>query len=272
MEQTVAGRHQHRHPRHRPRLGLDRRPDPRPGTGHRRRLGADLLREGEPGGLRRRPDRARRPRRGHRDHLRRGAGLPADRPRGADGLRPGDGRVRPAASPRTSTSSSTGSRTPATATPSATTAARAPPPRAGQVSGWIEDELLSNGVFQVACSVGRAVPADHPRRSPGSPAAPCPPAPTPTSRTRCSPARAGCASWRWSTPFRARPPWTALRELKAMVDRSPLRVSFPVEVRTAPGRRHRALHRLGPGQRVHRRPHVQGHAATRRTSPPPSGS
>ncbi|NEE14705.1 FAD-linked oxidoreductase, partial [Streptomyces sp. SID7499] len=35
----------------------------------------------------------------------------------------------------------------------------APP---GRVSSWIDDELLSNGVFQVACSLGRAVPATIP--------------------------------------------------------------------------------------------------------------
>ena len=75
---------------------------------------------------------------------------------------------------------------------------------------------------------------DHPGDRARSPAAPCPPGPTPTSRTRSSPRRAGCGSWRWSTRSRARPLVAALRELKAMVDRSPLRVSFPVEVRTAP--------------------------------------
>jgi L-gulono-1,4-lactone dehydrogenase len=32
----------------------------------------------------------------------------------------------------------------------------------GRVSGWVDDELLSNGIFQVACSVGRAVPATIP--------------------------------------------------------------------------------------------------------------
>ena len=40
MEQTVSGRDQHRHARHGPRLGLDRRPDQGPGAGHGRRLGA----------------------------------------------------------------------------------------------------------------------------------------------------------------------------------------------------------------------------------------
>ena len=45
-----------------------------------------------------------------------------------------------------------------------------------------------------------------------------------------------------------------------MVDRSTLRISFPVEVRIAAGRRHHAVHGLRPGQRVHRRPHLQGHA------------
>lgn len=71
----------------------------------------------------------------------------------------------------------------------------APP---GRLSGWIEDELLSNGVFQVACTVGRAAPAAIPA-SRRSPAARCRPVRTPTSPTRCSPRPVGCGSWRWST-------------------------------------------------------------------------
>lgn len=55
-----------------------------------------------------------------------------------------------------------------------------------------------------ARSAARSPPPS--RRSPSSPAGPCRRARTPTSRTRCSPARAGCGSWRWSTPCRARRP------------------------------------------------------------------
>lgn len=72
------------------------------------------------------------------------------------------------------------------------------------VKGWIEDEFLSNGVFQVANWVaGRRPPPS--RRSRRSPARRCPRGPTRTSPTRSSPRRAGCGSSRWSTPFRARP-------------------------------------------------------------------
>lgn len=74
----------------------------------------------------------------------------------------------------------------------------------GRLSGWFEDEFLSNGVFQAANTLGRAVPAPS-RPWPASPAAPSPPAPTRTSPTRSSPPRAASASWRWSTPCRARP-------------------------------------------------------------------
>ena len=163
MEQTVSGADQHRAP--------TARAATRPRSPRRSRalelVTADgsvltLLGRREPRRLRGGPDRPRRARRDHRDHLRRGAGLPAHRPRGADDLRPGHRRVRRSWSPRTSTSSSTGSRTPATATPSATTAAPGPAAPPGRVSGWIEDELLSNGLFQVACSLGRAVPAAIP--------------------------------------------------------------------------------------------------------------
>ena len=203
------------------------------------------------------PGRARRD---HRAHLRGGAGLPADRPRGADGLRPGDRPDSTSWSPRTSTSSSTGSRTPTTATPSATTAARAPPRRpAGQRLDRRRAAVQRRLPGRLLAGPGR------PRRpspaSPGSPAAPCRPVRTPTSRTRSSPARAGCGSWRWSTPLPREAAVEALRELKAMVERSRLRVSFPVEVRTAPADDIAAVHGLGPGHRVHRGAHVPGHAA-----------
>ena len=69
--------------------------------------------------------------------------------------------------------------------------------------------------------------------------------------TRCSPARAGCASPRWSTPSPARP-GRGPTEVRALVERHDWRIGFPVEVRVAPaddvwlstanGREHR-LHR-----------------------------
>lgn len=75
----------------------------------------------------------------------------------------------------------------------------APP---GPVSAWIEDELLSNGLFQAVNSLGRAVPATIP--SIARVASRALSARTYTDipyKVFTSPA--GCASWRWSTPSRA---------------------------------------------------------------------
>lgn len=106
----------------------------------------------------------------------------------------------------------------------------APP---GRVSGWVEDELLSNGVFQVACAVGRAVPAAIPGIAKLSSRALS--ARTYTDipyRVFTSPRRVRFVEMEYALPRDAA--IAALRELRAMLDRSPLRVSFPVEVRTAP--------------------------------------
>ncbi len=106
----------------------------------------------------------------------------------------------------------------------------APP---GRISGWIEDELLSNAVFQVACSVGRAVPAAIPSIARISSRALS--ARTYTDipyKVFTSPRRVRFVEMEYALPRSEAA--GALRELKAMVERSPLRVSFPVEVRTAP--------------------------------------
>ncbi|GGW50862.1 FAD-linked oxidoreductase [Streptomyces xantholiticus] len=106
----------------------------------------------------------------------------------------------------------------------------APP---GRVGGWIEDELLSNGAFQVACSLGRAVPAAIPAIARLSSRALS--ARTYTDipyKVFTSPRRVRFVEMEYALPRQAAV--AALREVKAMVERSPLRVSFPVEVRTAP--------------------------------------
>ncbi|MFJ5547333.1 D-arabinono-1,4-lactone oxidase [Streptomyces sp. NPDC093225] len=103
----------------------------------------------------------------------------------------------------------------------------------GAVSGWIEDELLSNGVFQAACSVGRAFPATIPGIARVASRALS--ARTYTDipyKVFTSPRRVRFVEMEYALPRAA--VVDALRELKAMVDRSDLRVSFPVEVRTAP--------------------------------------
>jgi FAD-linked oxidoreductase len=106
----------------------------------------------------------------------------------------------------------------------------APP---GRVSGWIDDELLSNGAFQVACSLGRAVPAAVPAIARLSSRALS--ARTYTDipyKVFTSPRRVRFVEMEYAVPRKAAV--TALRELRAMIERSPLRIGFPVEVRTAP--------------------------------------
>lgn len=103
----------------------------------------------------------------------------------------------------------------------------------GRISGWIEDELLSNGVFQLACSLGRAVPATIPTIAKISSRALS--ARTYTDipyKVFTSPRRVRFVEMEYALPREAAV--GALREVKAMIERSPLRVSFPVEVRTAP--------------------------------------
>ncbi len=99
--------------------------------------------------------------------------------------------------------------------------------------GWFEDEFLSNGVFQVANWVGRAAPPAIPSLARISSRALS--ARTYTDipyKVFTSPRRVRFVEMEYAVPREALT--DTLRELRAMVDRSPLRVSFPVEVRTAP--------------------------------------
>lgn len=102
-----------------------------------------------------------------------------------------------------------------------------------QLNSWFEDEFLSNGVFQVANWVGQAVPATIPTIAQISSRALS--ARTYTDipyKVFTSPRRVRFVEMEFAVPREALV--DTLRELKAMVDRSNLRVSFPVEVRTAP--------------------------------------
>jgi FAD-linked oxidoreductase len=106
----------------------------------------------------------------------------------------------------------------------------APP---GKLSGWIEDEFMSNGLFQVVCALGRAVPATIPSIAKVSSRALS--ARTYTDipyKVFTSPRRVRFVEMEYALPREA--VVGALREVKALVERSPLRISFPVEVRTAP--------------------------------------
>ncbi|GAA3486053.1 MULTISPECIES: D-arabinono-1,4-lactone oxidase [Streptomyces] len=106
----------------------------------------------------------------------------------------------------------------------------APP---GRIAGWIEDEFMSNGLFQVVCSLGRAVPRTIPVIAKVSSRALS--ARTYTDipyKVYTSPRRVRFVEMEYAVPREATV--EVLREVRAMVERSPLRISFPVEVRTAP--------------------------------------
>jgi FAD-linked oxidoreductase len=101
------------------------------------------------------------------------------------------------------------------------------------VRGWIDDELLSNGAFQAVCALGRAAPAAIPGIARLSSRALS--ARTYTDipyKVFTSPRRVRFVEMEYAVPREAAV--EAMRELKSMVERSDLRISFPVEVRVAP--------------------------------------
>ncbi|RII08634.1 L-gulono-1,4-lactone dehydrogenase [Streptomyces sp. YIM 130001] len=101
------------------------------------------------------------------------------------------------------------------------------------LAGWFEDEFLSNGLFQAVNSLGRTVPATIPTLAKISSSALS--ARTYTDipyKVFTSPRRVRFMEMEYAVPREALVP--TLRELRSMVERSGLRVSFPVEVRTAP--------------------------------------
>ncbi|WP_190077970.1 D-arabinono-1,4-lactone oxidase [Streptomyces daghestanicus] len=103
----------------------------------------------------------------------------------------------------------------------------------GRLRALYEDEFLSNGVFRAANEIGRAVPATVPAIARVSSRALS--ARTYTDipyKVFTSPRRVRFVEMEYAVPRAALV--ETVRELKAMVDRSRLRISFPVEVRTAP--------------------------------------
>lgn len=103
----------------------------------------------------------------------------------------------------------------------------------GRFAGWVADELLSNGMFQVVNTVGRLAPPAVPAMAGVTSRALS--ARTYTDipyKVFTSSRRVRFMEMEYALPRET--VIAVLRELRAMVDRSPLRVSFPVEVRTAP--------------------------------------
>ncbi|MGP3983609.1 D-arabinono-1,4-lactone oxidase [Streptomyces sp. KR80] len=106
----------------------------------------------------------------------------------------------------------------------------------GRISGWIEDELLSNGVFGLLCAVGKAAPAAIPGIARLTSRALS--ARTYTDipyKVLTSPRRVRFVEMEYAVPREAAV--QALCEVKAMMDASDLRISFPVQVRVAPADR-----------------------------------
>ncbi|MFH8439717.1 D-arabinono-1,4-lactone oxidase [Streptomyces sp. NPDC018026] len=103
----------------------------------------------------------------------------------------------------------------------------------GRFQGWLDDEFLSNGVFQAANWVGRAAPATIPAIARISSRALAARTYTDTPyKVFTSPRRVRFVEMEYAVAREA--VVEVLRELRTMVDRSRLRISFPVEVRTAP--------------------------------------
>ncbi|MEU9955124.1 D-arabinono-1,4-lactone oxidase [Streptomyces sp. NPDC050982] len=103
----------------------------------------------------------------------------------------------------------------------------------GRLRTWFEDEFLSNNVFQALNSVCRTIPATVPAiariTSRGLSARTYTDIPY---KVFTSPRRVRMIEMEYAVPREA--VLDVLRELKAMIERSDLRVSFPVEVRTTP--------------------------------------
>ncbi|SEE41546.1 D-arabinono-1,4-lactone oxidase [Streptomyces sp. Ag109_O5-10] len=108
-----------------------------------------------------------------------------------------------------------------------------PPQPVGQLAGWFEDEFLSNGVFHAAQLLGRAVPAVVPTVARISSTALSARSYTDIPyKVFTSPRRVRFVEMEYAVPREALV--DTVRELRTMVDRSGLRVNFPIEVRTAP--------------------------------------
>ncbi|MFD5556056.1 D-arabinono-1,4-lactone oxidase [Streptomyces sp. NPDC127068] len=103
----------------------------------------------------------------------------------------------------------------------------------GRIPGWIEDELFANGLFQAVNVLGRAAPATVPALAKVTSRALSARAYTDIPyRVFTSPRRVRFMEMEYALPREAA--MAALRELRATIERSGLRISFPVEVRTAP--------------------------------------
>ncbi|MFJ1706202.1 D-arabinono-1,4-lactone oxidase [Kitasatospora sp. NPDC088346] len=98
---------------------------------------------------------------------------------------------------------------------------------------WLDDDFLSNTVWECACRVGRRFPGTIPTIAQLASRAWSERTFTDTAyRVFTSPRKVRFTEMEYAVPREAAD--TVLRELKVLVERSDWRISFPVEVRTAP--------------------------------------
>ncbi|PYC86172.1 FAD-linked oxidoreductase [Streptomyces tateyamensis] len=98
---------------------------------------------------------------------------------------------------------------------------------------WLEDDFLSNTVWEGACRIGRAFPGSVPAIAAVASRAWSERTYTDTAhKVFTSPRRVRFTEMEYAVPRAAAT--TVLRELKQLVERSDWRISFPVEVRCAP--------------------------------------
>jgi FAD-linked oxidoreductase len=107
-------------------------------------------------------------------------------------------------------------------------------PRAPQkrLAAWVDDELMSNGVYQLTCSLTSAVPALIPTVNRIADRAVAQRELTDHSHAVfTAPRRVRFREMEYALPVEAVP--SAMREVKALIERRGWRISFPVEVRVA---------------------------------------
>jgi FAD-linked oxidoreductase len=96
--------------------------------------------------------------------------------------------------------------------------------------GWLDDEFLSNTVFEAACRLGRAVPGTVPGISAlAARALTARPYTDRSDRVFCTPRRVHFTEMEYEIPRAALP--EVLTALPKVIDELPFKVQFPVEVR-----------------------------------------
>ncbi|WP_045305563.1 D-arabinono-1,4-lactone oxidase [Saccharothrix sp. ST-888] len=101
------------------------------------------------------------------------------------------------------------------------------------VKAWLEDDFLSNTVWEGVCRIGRSIPATVPAIAQLAGRAWSERTYTDLAyKVFTSPRKVRFVEMEYAVPREAAT--TVLRELKALIERSNWRISFPVEVRTAP--------------------------------------